>query len=141
MFNASELNHSIFEAPVFYYGCSFSMLPSKDCHKIQKRANPQYVMRYRLSIQLFKIFSDEILNDDWLDLNFEQNVNARMMCVQINYVPRLKIGKNMIMNRLGIFLWSWAEVYVMGVRGTMMRSSLVCTNSCLNFHFSYTRHC
>ena len=41
-------------------------------------------------------------NNDWIDLNIQQNFNARTMCVHINDVSKLKIGKNIIMNRLGV---------------------------------------
>ena len=64
-------------------GVSDLRLSYEQLHKIQKRANPQDVMRYKLSIQLYKIFNGEILNDDWIDLNFQQNFNARTMCVHI----------------------------------------------------------
>ena len=42
------------------------------------------------------------MNDDWVDLNLQQNFNARLNCVQINDFSKLRVGKNIMMNRLGI---------------------------------------
>ena len=71
-------------------------------HKIHKRATPINVMKYRQSIQLFKIYNNDNQSDDWIDLNFQQNFNARNDNIQIYDVSRLKVGKNLIINRLSI---------------------------------------
>ena len=60
------------------------------------------IMKYRLSIQLFKIYNGYILNDDWMDMNVQQNFNARLNSIQINDMLNLRIGKNILSNRLGI---------------------------------------
>ena len=60
------------------------------------------MMKYRLSIQLFKLYNGEEMSDDWLDLNYQQNFNNRQKYVQINDVSTTKIGKNILSNRLGI---------------------------------------
>ena len=78
------------------------MISYDDLHKFHKRATPMNVMKYRLSIQLFKIWNGENQNDDWVDMNFQQNFNARVDFIQIIDTSRLKIGKNIIMNRLSI---------------------------------------
>ena len=75
------------------------MISYDDLHKFHKRATP---MKYRLSIQLFKIWNGESQNDDWVDMNFQQNFNARVDFIQIIETSKLKIGKNIIMNRLSI---------------------------------------
>ena len=59
-------------------------------------------MKYRLSIQLFKLYNGEEMSDDWLDLNYQQNFSNRQKYVQINDVSATKIGKNILSNRLGI---------------------------------------
>ena len=43
--------------------------------------------------------NETILNDEWLDLNVQQNLNDRINHVQINDCSILKIGKN-ILNRM-----------------------------------------
>ena len=60
------------------------------------------MMKYRLSIQLFKLYNSEMMNDDWVDLNSQQNFNDRQKLVQITDESLTRIGKNILMNRLGI---------------------------------------
>ena len=60
------------------------------------------MMKYRWSIQLFKIYNRYITDDDWLDMNVQQNFNARCSFVKINDYSNLKIGKNIMTNRLGV---------------------------------------
>ena len=71
-------------------------------HKLQGWATPMEMMRYRLSIQLHKLYNGDQLNEDWVDLNYQQNFNNRQKFVQINDESALRIGKNILMNRLGI---------------------------------------
>ena len=46
-------------------------------HRIQNRALPLNMTKYRLSSQLYKSYNGHIMNDDWMDLNFQQNFNAK----------------------------------------------------------------
>ena len=69
-------------------------------HRLHKRAAPMEMMKYRLAIQLFKIYNGAMINDDWMDLNNQQNFNERHNSVQIFDTSRLRVGKNIIMNRM-----------------------------------------
>ena len=69
-------------------------------HEVQNRATPMKMMKYRLAIQLYKIYNNKSESQDWLDLNFQQNFNDRYQHVYITDVSVLRIGKNCIMNRL-----------------------------------------
>ena len=71
-------------------------------HKIHKRALPLEMMKYRLSIQLYKVYNDSNMNEDWMDMNVQQNFNSRLTVIQINDFSNLKIGKNILANRFGI---------------------------------------
>ena len=42
------------------------------------------------------------MNDDWQDMNVQQNFNARNNLFQISDYSRLKVGKNVLANRLRI---------------------------------------
>ena len=46
-------------------------------HKMQKRATPIQMMLYRHSLQLHKLYNRTEPNDDWTNLNYQQNFNAR----------------------------------------------------------------
>ena len=71
-------------------------------HKLQGRATPNEIMKYKLSIQLYKLYNGTQQNADWIDLNFQQNFNNRQKYVLINDESSLRIGKNLLMNRLGV---------------------------------------
>ena len=68
-------------------------------HRIHKRAPPLDVMKYRLAIQLFKLYNDNGTTDDWIDLNLQQNFNSRQTCVRIHDCSNVKVGKNILLNR------------------------------------------
>ena len=70
-------------------------------HRIHNRATPINMMKYRLSIQLYKSYNGYIMNDDWMDFNFQQNFNARNNYVQMIDYSNLRVGKNILMNRMG----------------------------------------
>ena len=71
-------------------------------HSQEKRALPMDFSKYRLAIQLYKIYNNDYYDDDWQDMNAQQNFNARMEMFQINDVSRLKVGKNILCNRLTV---------------------------------------
>ena len=69
---------------------------------MEKRALPNDLMQYKLSIQLYKVYNGDNMNDDWQDMNVQQNFNARNNLFQISDYSRLKVGKNVLANRLRI---------------------------------------
>ena len=71
-------------------------------HKFEKRALPMDFSKYRLAIQLHKIYNGSTMNDDWIDMNMQQNFNARNIKFHITNMSRLKIGINMLCNRLKV---------------------------------------
>ena len=46
-------------------------------HTFEKRALPMDFIKYRLSIQLHKIYNGTSMNEDWIDMNYQQNFNTR----------------------------------------------------------------
>ena len=71
-------------------------------HSMERRAVPMEFAKYRLAIQLFKIYNDDLMNDDWMDMNLQQNFNSRNMMFQIADYSKIKVGKNIIANRLTV---------------------------------------
>ena len=69
-------------------------------HTQEKRATPMNYAKYKLAVQLYKIYNGEDKNDDWIDMNYQQNFNARSENFHINDASRLKIGRNILCNRL-----------------------------------------
>ena len=74
---------------------SFSQL-----HRTEKRAMPMDFAKYRLAIQLYKIYNGNSMDEDWIDMNVQQNFNARQEMFQINDFSRLLVGRNILPNRL-----------------------------------------
>ena len=56
--------------------------------------------KYKLSIQLHKIYNGDNENDDWQDMNVQQNFNSRNVNFHINDFSNVKVGKNILCNRL-----------------------------------------
>ena len=71
-------------------------------HKIHKRAIPMDMMKYRLALQMYKIYNGSSMDENWIDMNFQQNFNGRHQAFHINDCSHLKIGKNILCNRLGV---------------------------------------
>ena len=71
-------------------------------HIHEKRALPMNFAKYRLAIQLYKIYNGDVYNDDWLDMNSQQNFNRRSGLFQISDYSRIKVGKNILCNRLTV---------------------------------------
>ena len=71
-------------------------------HINEKRATPINFMKYRLAIQLFKIYNGHTMNDDCQDMNVQQNFNARNNKLQINDHSNIKIGKNILCSKLKV---------------------------------------
>ena len=69
-------------------------------HSKEKRALPMSFANYRLAIQLYKIYNGGYESDDWQDFNVQQNFNARCDTSHINDYSKLKVGKNILCNRL-----------------------------------------
>ena len=76
------------------------MVSYENLHEINKRAKPCQMMEYKLAIQLYKLYNSETMNDDWLDLNFQQTFNHRNNYAKFFDNSRIRIGKNSIVNRL-----------------------------------------
>ena len=40
----------------------------------EKDSKPNDGLKYRMAIQLYKIYNRSIVNEDWLDMNHQQNI-------------------------------------------------------------------
>ena len=59
-------------------------------------------MKYKHSIELFKLYNDGEERDDWMDLNVQQNFNDRNEYVNVVDASNLRVGGNILVNRLNI---------------------------------------
>ena len=58
--------------------------------------------KYRLALQLYKIYNGYNQNDDWQDMNAQQNFNARNETFHINDFSKIKVGRNIMCNKLTV---------------------------------------
>ena len=56
----------------------------------------------KLELELYKLYNSENENDDWVDLHFQQNFNERNPRVQIIDCSRIRVGKNILNNKLSV---------------------------------------
>ena len=71
-------------------------------HSSHNRATPTKMMLYKHALELYTVHNSEDMNEDWIDLNQQQNFNGRVQCVQIFDKSRIRVGRNILMNRLSI---------------------------------------
>ena len=69
-------------------------------HKMAKRATPEKLMMYKLSLQLHKLVNHQIPVNDWLYLNEHIIQTSRQQRFKIAKHNRLRLGFNTISNRL-----------------------------------------
>ena len=50
------------------------MISFENIHKMNNRAMPDAIMSYKCAIQLFKLYNDNEMSIDWVNLNFNQNI-------------------------------------------------------------------
>ena len=83
-------------------------------HSLEKRATPMNFAKYRLSIQLHKIYNGNNDDENWNDMNVQQNFNSRNEFFHINDVFNVKVGKNILCNRLtclnGLIKLNWLNL-------------------------------
>ena len=71
-----------------------------DLHKMANRATPDMYKTYRLSLLLYRTFSEKLPEVEWIDLNFKQINMSRQEQFKINKNNRFQVGLNIICNRL-----------------------------------------
>ena len=52
------------------------------------------------ALELYTAYNGEEMNEDWIDLNQQQNFNGRVQRVQIFDKSRIRVWRNILMNRL-----------------------------------------
>ena len=71
--------------------------------KMNGRATPIQMMKYKHSLLLFKLCNDTLQSsEDWVDLNWNQLFNNRSNKVRLFDTSNIRIGKNILSNRLTI---------------------------------------
>ena len=78
------------------------MMSYERLHLINKRATPTQIMNYKTSLILHKTYNDLTMSNEFLDLFFNQNFNARAELVNFVDKSNYRVGKNIVTNRFTI---------------------------------------
>ena len=60
------------------------------------------MMEYKHAIELYRLYNSDDMSEDWLDLNVQQNFNDRQENVKIVDYSQIRVGKNILTNRLSL---------------------------------------
>jgi hypothetical protein len=71
-------------------------------HIIEGSATPVDLMKYKLTVQLYKNFNDRCKRETWMALFFQQNYGTRNEYIRITDNSRHKVGRNNLINRLNV---------------------------------------
>ena len=95
----------------------------RHCLPLQQFADDNFVIKYNkilpqllsdMKKKTLEIFNNQMYSKDWLSLNFQQTFNAQNNTINIVDTSRLKIGKNIAINRLkiinGKILYDWLNL-------------------------------
>jgi hypothetical protein len=58
---------------------------------INNRAQPNKIMKYKLSLMLYKLYREKIPTHEWLALNYEQTFTFRQTKCFINFTSNFKV--------------------------------------------------
>jgi hypothetical protein len=53
------------------------MISYASLHKMANRATPEFFLKYKMSLLLYRTLNNEISETDWLSLNFDQIITSR----------------------------------------------------------------
>ena len=76
------------------------MLSYSNLHEMSGRATPNRLMDYKLALQLYRTYNDEIPTQDWISLNLNSILHSRQTKFSVNTTNRYKVGMNILSNRL-----------------------------------------
>ena len=76
------------------------MIFFENIHKMNNRAMPDAIMSYKCPIQLFKLYNDNEMSMDWVNLNLNQTFTTRRTTFSIFKTNVSKVGLNQILYRI-----------------------------------------
>ena len=74
----------------------------ENLHKVNKRGTPHQMTLYKHGLLLHKLYNSTEQGDEWMDINFNQSFNNRCTKFRVFDVSSLKVGKNILSNRLAL---------------------------------------
>ena len=75
------------------------LMSYKNLHKMAGRATPDQLLKYKLALQLYKIFHHQVPSQDWVSININGIYTSRQNHFIIQKSNRLRLGMSIISNR------------------------------------------
>ena len=79
-----------------------NMISFENIHKMNNRAMPEAFMKYKIAIQLHKLYNTTNQSLDWISLNFDQILTTRQTKFLISKSNKHKVGINILPNRFSV---------------------------------------
>ena len=71
-------------------------------HRINNRATPEAFMKYKIALQLHKVYNTYDPSLDWISLNFDQILTTRQSTFALIKSNKTRVGLNTLTNRFSI---------------------------------------
>ena len=71
-----------------------------EIHRLAGRALPEKMCLYRHAVVLFKLFNNQICENEFVEMNFQLYENDRLRKIVFTKNQRFEVGKNILLNRL-----------------------------------------
>jgi hypothetical protein len=78
---------------------SIFFISYQNLHVIVKCATPEMFCNYKLALQIYKTKNQKLSEDNWIQLNFDQQLSSRQTLFKINRNNNLPVGLNVLANR------------------------------------------
>ena len=79
-----------------------NMISFENIHKMNNRAMPGAFMKYKIAIQLHKLYNTTNQSLDWISLNFDQILTTQQTKFLISKSNKHKVGLNILPNRFSV---------------------------------------
>ena len=76
------------------------MISYVNIHSMNNPAQPEAIMKYKLSLQLFKLYNTAEYSLEWTSQNFNQILTSRQRTFSITKTNDRKVGLNLFSNML-----------------------------------------
>ena len=76
------------------------MVSYRNLHETAGRARPEEICNYKLTLQLYKTFNNQIPLIDWVNINLNNILKSRTTTFSNNKTNQLKVGMNVLSNQL-----------------------------------------
>ena len=71
-----------------------------EIHKMTNRALPDQIIKYKHALMMYKLFRQCVPDEEFINLNFQANLNQRIVHHNFIRSQNFNVGQNILLNRL-----------------------------------------